>query len=164
MSSAWLFIVAITSGIIALSFSYPEGAPKETCATFRPNHDNHTPKTSPHNYELSANPSSVQQGSTTKVTLQGKGGETFKGFFIQGQDEVTKRPVGKFRRQGDANTVDCSGTATSITHVNPKDKSSVSVVWEAPASYTGKVIFRAAVVKTFENFWDNIYSQPIVIN
>ncbi|GBL83134.1 Putative defense protein 3 [Araneus ventricosus] len=158
---SYLFI-ALTCAVVALSVSYPTGAPKETCVTFSANHTGHQPQSSRPNFELNVSPSNAAPGSTLTVTLQGKGGETFKGFFIQGQNSAGQ-PVGKFTPQSDAQTRDCSAADDSVTHVSANEKTKVTLKWQAPASHTGKVVFRAVVVKTYELFWNNILSNSLNI-
>ncbi|CAL1291976.1 unnamed protein product [Larinioides sclopetarius] len=158
---SYLFL-ALTCAIVALSTSYPTGAPKETCGTFSANHTGHQPQSSRPNYELTVSQSNAAPGSALTVTLQGKGGETFKGFFIQGQN-AAGQPVGKFTPQSDAQTRDCSAADDSVTHVSANEKTKVTLKWQAPASYTGKVVFRAVVVKTYEQFWNNILSNSLNI-
>ncbi|GFT88462.1 defense protein l(2)34Fc [Nephila pilipes] len=161
MKMSCLFLT-VTCVIVGICAAYPTGAPQETCNTFSANHTGHLPQRSKPNYELIASPSNVQPGGTLTVTLQGVGGETFKGFFIQGQNSAGK-PIGRFSRQSDAQTRDCSGADDSITHVNANDKTQVTLKWEAPASYSGKVVFRAVCVKTYELFWNNIVSNSITV-
>ncbi|GIY44348.1 defense protein 3 [Caerostris darwini] len=158
---SYLFLT-LACAILGLSIAYPTGAPVETCSTFAANHTGHLPQRSKANYDLNVSPSNGAPGSTLTVTLKGVGGETFKGFFIQGQDAAGK-PIGAFSPGSDAQTRDCSTAGDSVTHVNPDEKTQVTLKWKAPSSYSGKVSFRAVVVKTYELFWNNIYSNSVSI-
>lgn len=47
----------------------------------------------------------------------------------------------------------------SITHTSNQEKSSVSMLWTPPADYNKNIQFRATVVKTKEEYWENIGTQ-----
>ncbi|XP_054708770.1 putative defense protein 3 isoform X2 [Uloborus diversus] len=164
MASRYLLIISVASVILAVTKSYPSGAPEDTCKTFNANHTGVSAQNSQPKYDLTVSPSSVAPGGIVKVTLQGTGGETFRGFFIQGFD-ASNKAVGKFRKQADAQTRDCSGpgSATAATHVNNNDKTKVVLTWQAPASFSGKVNYRAVVVKTYEYYWNNIKSNQLTV-
>jgi len=165
MFSNFLLLTAVAIGLIALSYSYPSGAPQETCRIFTANHTGHGPQNSATaKYRISVDPSSVRPGGKTTVTIQGTGNEVFKGFFIEGQDESSRQPYGKFKsKAGFAQTRDCTRTSNAATHVNDNNKSKIELEWTAPASFNGNIVFRAVVVKTFETFWDNLYSNRLTV-
>ncbi|XP_015924655.1 putative defense protein 3 isoform X2 [Parasteatoda tepidariorum] len=164
MSTYCLHILLVGCALYAISKAYPTGAPQETCKIFTASHTGHTAQNSQSTYTITASPSTVASGGTITVTLQGNG-EPFKGFFIQGQDKNSKKPVGKFLKQSEAQTRDCSGTGSqdAATHVNANNKSKILLQWQAPSDYKGTVVFRSVVVKTYELFWNNVYSSPITV-
>ncbi|KAH7936233.1 hypothetical protein HPB52_020400 [Rhipicephalus sanguineus] len=90
---------------------------------------------------------------------------TFKGFLIKAVNKDGGLVSGKFAIDNSfMKGVDCDGHKDSaVTHVNNSEKSSVSVTWTAPDSFTGDVMFRATVVRTKPDFYVGLMSSAVKI-
>ncbi|XP_037527979.1 putative defense protein 3 [Rhipicephalus sanguineus] len=138
---------------------YRNGAPAGACDHMTPKHGpGIVPSTDKGNLGLSA---TLDDKRIAKVLLVG----TFKGFLIKAVNKDGGLVSGKFAIDNSfMKGVDCDGHKDSaVTHVNNSEKSSVSVTWTAPDSFTGDVMFRATVVRTKPDFYVGLMSSAVKI-
>nr|XP_042909918.1 uncharacterized protein LOC107446588 [Parasteatoda tepidariorum] len=70
--------------------------------------------------------------------------------MVQAFDPDTGDTIGKFMEGNGLHDIEkCS----SMTHSDPSDKKSATLIWIAPDDKSGKVNFRTTVVKEFNMFW-----------
>ncbi|CAB3374197.1 Hypothetical predicted protein [Cloeon dipterum] len=154
-----VFTVALFSGLVVLAAGYGGGAPEGACGDMVPQH--HTPpQTSESPYTISVNKNSVRPKEKVYVTLSSKQGDTFKGFFIQAR--VGDTAVGKFDAAAGVKLVNCgNGVASAATHENSKEKTKVTVAWEAPPELSETVIFTVTTAKDGGTFWVAQKAAPL---
>lgn len=67
-----------------------------------------------------------------------RGGEHFRGFFLQARDADTNEWLGSWQESPNTKAIpECS----SITHSDPKDKEAATFIWNAPHHKSGRVYF-----------------------
>ena len=70
------------------------------------------------------------------MTITGQ--DVFRGFFFQARDAQTDEWIGNWQQSPNTKSIpECS----SITHADPKDKTSATFIWQAPANKHGQVYF-----------------------
>uniref|UniRef100_A0A8C9RBW9 Zgc:163022 n=1 Tax=Scleropages formosus TaxID=113540 RepID=A0A8C9RBW9_SCLFO len=145
-----------------VALGYSNGLVSGSCGTMVPNHSAQ-PQTATSPYTVTVDRSSYQAGDTITVTLQGQS-TTFMGFLLQAQEVGGSQPVGTFSvTDGQAQLLSCSGTANSaVSHTSSSSKSSVKVLWHAPASGSYKdIAFRATFVQSMKVFWVQVESATV---
>ncbi|XP_065899816.1 putative defense protein 3 [Dysidea avara] len=142
----------------------PEGAPPEACAQIAPMHAGISPSTDPLPYSVDLSDFTGDEyvpGDTYQITLSGGADNPiFRGFLIQGRVAADGSPTGQFTGSAGVSQPQCDGD-TAVTHVNNNEKTSVTVMWTAPAAGNGAVIFRFAFVDMFVLFWANMETSAI---
>lgn len=161
----FLFLSTFTLGLMLVA-AHETGAPPEACKDFATKHHldhdetkpRYEPQTGPAPYKITANPTS---GGQAEITIAGVG-EKFRGFMIQGNDGSGKI-VGTFEEGKESQNRVCSGgdPGNTATHINPEEKPVIELVWKAPEGFTGKVVFRATIVKDYETFWYDVKSNEL---
>ncbi|XP_059475159.1 putative defense protein 3 [Neocloeon triangulifer] len=149
--------VVLCALLVAGARASPTGAPAIACDAMTPSHNGTAPQTGPAPYTLTATAIDAQ---TVQVSIEADAGVTFRGFFIQGRSVDTDTAVGTFAPSADAQSIDCfSNPASASTHLDRTDKTSVSVLWTAPASGEAVNVV-VSIVQTFNVFWVKI---PVTI-
>ncbi|XP_059479136.1 putative defense protein 3 isoform X2 [Neocloeon triangulifer] len=149
--------VALCSLLVLGVRALPGGAPITACNSMAPVHGG-SAQTGPAPYNVSATAIDAQ---TVQVSIVADAGVTFRGFFIQGRSVDTDTAVGSFAAAADAKSIDCfSNLESASTHIDRTDKTSVSVIWTAPASGEAVNIF-ASIVQTVDTYWVKI-PVPVV--
>ncbi|XP_072276922.1 putative ferric-chelate reductase 1 [Pyxicephalus adspersus] len=144
--------------------SFRSGLVTPACNTMMPNHRGAVPNTTEPPYSVSASNYSYSPGDQITVFLEAKNGSVFKGFLLQAQSVPGNESVGHFIvTDPNSQTINCgSNVNSSLSHINSNNKSYISALWVAPASYAN-VLFRATFVQTYSNFWVGVES-PILTN
>ncbi|XP_065899813.1 reelin domain-containing protein 1-like [Dysidea avara] len=150
--------------LVTTAHGRPEGAPPEACAQIAPMHAGISPSTDPLPYSVDLSDFTGDEyvpGDTYQITLSGGADNpNFRGFLIQGRVAADGSPTGQFTGSAGVSQPQCDGD-TAVTHVNNNEKTSVTVMWTAPAAGTGAVIFRFAFVDMFVLFWANMETSAI---
>ncbi|XP_059479127.1 putative defense protein 3 isoform X1 [Neocloeon triangulifer] len=145
------FVVLCSLLVLGVRAS-PGGAPLSACNSMSPIHGG-SAQTGPAPYTVTA---TAIDGQTFEVSIVADAGVTFRGFFIQGRSVDTDNAVGSFAAAADAKSIDCfSNLESASTQIDNTDKSSVSVIWTAPASGEAVNVV-ATVVQTLNTFWVKI--------
>ncbi|KAJ6223965.1 hypothetical protein RDWZM_002510 [Blomia tropicalis] len=136
--------------------SWPSGAPEKTCSTLLPRHGGTPAKEAqeaPYTVEQSA--STYQPGDQVKVVLKSPTNTSFKGLLIQAVDPESGKTIGTFSEGKGLKLLD---SCSSVTHSDNRNKRSATLVWNAPKSAPGSVIFRATVVQKYDTFYRGLIS------
>uniref|UniRef100_A0A8C9U1X0 Zgc:163022 n=1 Tax=Scleropages formosus TaxID=113540 RepID=A0A8C9U1X0_SCLFO len=160
MMHVYTLLFVIWTSPVALGYS--NGLVSGSCGTMVPNHSAQ-PQTATSPYTVTVDRSSYQAGDTITVTLQGQS-TTFMGFLLQAQEVGGSQPVGTFSvTDGQAQLLSCSGTTSSaVSHTSASSKSSVKVLWRAPASESYKdIVFRTTFVQSKRVFWVQVNSATV---
>lgn len=137
---------------LGLAYGYGSGAPPEVCDDMTPKHPAKPQPSNTYPYLIRVEKNRVKPGESTKVTIEGKKGESFQGFLLEAR--VGSIPTGQFSSHPEAKTIDCgSAKKNAVTHTNPSVKKSMSVVWTAPKDLQESVQFIATVAKNGGEFW-----------
>uniref|UniRef100_A0A8C5QE77 Ferric-chelate reductase 1 n=1 Tax=Leptobrachium leishanense TaxID=445787 RepID=A0A8C5QE77_9ANUR len=150
--------------IIPYVTCYSTGLVSVVCETMQPRHGNNTPQTVDPLYTVSASNYSFSPGDSITVTLQANSDVDFKGFLLQAHAASGSNPVGYFTvTDSIAQTLNCNGTvASAVSHTSSDNKSSISVLWTAPA-IAEDVHFRATFVQAREVFWVGVQSPVLTV-
>lgn len=73
--------------------------------------------------------------------------------MVQAVDSESKQPIGVFEPGRGLKTID---SCSAVTHSDPRGKRAATLVWDAPQGASGRVAFRATVVKRFSEFWTDM--------
>lgn len=161
MNRALLFSLAAL-GVINTITAFSAGAPEGECASMTPRHsDPQQEGKSPFNIILKKK--TIAPGGSTVVVITSTPGVSIKGFLIQAR--VGDTPVGQFMASPkNYKTMNClGGTKNSVTHIDAKSKSRVSVTWIAPENLAEDVIFYATIAKDYSTYWVKQKSEPLLV-
>lgn len=149
------FVWMIITLDLANAFSTKDVLP--ACDTMQPGHRGTSSQSSSSPYAIYLTP--LDDGSYY-VTVYGYNKEEFEGFFLQARDPNDRR-VGVFTAvQRKGKMIDCGYENSAVQHINSNDKTQVTAQW-VPGQYRGPVRFKATVVKSFDTYWKNIFSEQI---
>jgi len=144
-------------------YAMPNGAPAAACEAIQPGGPH-----VPNSVDQSMNPGPFQinltqfqcpagidgycyaPGETYQLYLYGTNCEQYRGLLVQGRQNGTGDPVGRFSNFT-SNTREsfCTNPGpedTAVTHSNPSDKTFEVLTWTAPGPGTGHIAFHYAVV------------------
>ncbi|XP_042905616.1 putative defense protein 3 [Parasteatoda tepidariorum] len=125
---------------LPLVYGYPSGAPPSACDNMVPGHGSNKPQpndTSP--YQIIQETDSYNPGDHIAVYVNSPVDTPFKGLMVQAFDPDTGDTIGKFMEGNGLHDIEkCS----SMTHSDPSDKKSATLIWIAPDDKSGKVNFR----------------------
>ncbi|KAK2150640.1 hypothetical protein LSH36_397g02007 [Paralvinella palmiformis] len=138
---------------------------RSACLHLYPSGHEGEPQSTPSPYVVTVSGNSYNPGDLLIVTISSIDGRTpFRGFILQARsDEDPEQKVGDFIPNDNAkiNCVVEGFGGKTVTHVDPSEKTSLSVTWIAPALAAGDVQFRATIIETFEIYWMDITSDVI---
>ncbi|KAL3843198.1 hypothetical protein ACJMK2_021143, partial [Sinanodonta woodiana] len=136
------------------------GAPPSACSDMTPHH-HYVPQSRPPPYSISVSKNTYNPGEQIIVTLQANSGVTFKGFLIQSRrDANTNDTVGSFTTApGTKNT--CNNQA-SLTQLDASLKGKLSVIWIAPSTPVGNVVFVATFVQNISTYWVKVQGPSVI--
>ncbi|KAH9389111.1 hypothetical protein TYRP_008465 [Tyrophagus putrescentiae] len=138
------------------TFSWPSGAPEKTCSTLLPRHGGTPAKEAQEGpYTLQQSTSSYQAGDQVKVVLRSPTNVSFKGLIVQAVDPESGKTIGSFAEGRGLKNID---SCSSVTHSDNRNKKSATLVWNAPKTGNGSVIFRATVVQKYDTFFRGVIS------
>ncbi|XP_065331693.1 ferric-chelate reductase 1-like [Cloeon dipterum] len=145
-----LKIVVLCAFLAIGALAFPGGAPTTACDSMTPLH-NGSPQPNPESpYTVTATAIDTQR---YEVAINSADGTPFKGFLIQARSTLNDEAVGSFDVADNSKNIDCFTTVGSAsTHIDNSNKTSVSVIWNAPASGED-VQFVASVVQSTLIFW-----------
>ncbi|CAH1238668.1 FRRS1 [Branchiostoma lanceolatum] len=161
-----MFVVLVLVGALSLCNAYPNGAPKDACATMMPGHKyaNLTTvhaQTTPSPYKVMVASSQYSPGATLKVMIVGP---QFEGFLLQARHNGNTAPVGAFSNPPtDTKAVTCTSGSDSMTHANPNAKQNITLTWTAPSDARADVMFIATVAQEKNMFWLNNTSPMVTL-
>ncbi|KAG8231905.1 hypothetical protein J437_LFUL011374, partial [Ladona fulva] len=160
MHLVW-YLVAL-SAFVTLSLTYSTGAPPEACDDMIPQHHAEIQKSSTFPYGIKLSKNKISSGNKVEVTIFGKNGENFRGFFVQGR--VGNKRFGQFDPAPNSKLVDCKGgIKDAITHSDSDLKDSVTVTWNSPKRLSERVVFWATVAANGSTYWVAEKSQPLSV-
>ncbi|XP_074595922.1 ferric-chelate reductase 1-like [Brevipalpus obovatus] len=148
-----IFIVLL---FVSSSFSYPSGAPEDSCSSLSPEPGHGVPSqpVAQAPFYVVAHGKKFNPGDKIGVEIfQRDKSATFKGFMVQALDANSHQPIGSFMS---TNGMQPLNRCSSITHTDPRPKKGVNLVWEANVQHPGEVIFRATVVQNKKLYYANI--------
>ncbi|XP_067140701.1 putative defense protein [Centruroides vittatus] len=142
-------------------YSFPTGAPTDSCSELLPKHPKRgpdgspsseiiEPQTSPSPFKLEAK---VLKCDLIEVTLSG---DEFRGFILRPFDEDGKPLPGKFSDASGLQTINCGEEGDTATHTDRELKKDYNLQWNYPdgCSKDGlKVVFKGSVVKSYDLIW-----------
>ncbi|XP_015524834.1 putative defense protein Hdd11 [Neodiprion pinetum] len=147
------FFLLIAS-IVAAAQGFSAGAPPAVCEDMTPKH-HVDPQAGPSPFKISIDKSTISPGDKVEITLEALDHATFKGFLVEGRQG--NDIIGSFSvdpNDKEAQTIDCpKGEKNAVTHKNSEEKSKKILTWEAPADFSGIVVFKATFVKDGGTFW-----------
>ncbi|XP_025833870.1 putative ferric-chelate reductase 1 homolog [Agrilus planipennis] len=126
----------------------PQGAPTKVCETMLPNHGGGIP---PQTGTALFIVTTLRRQNDIIVTIKSPIEVPFQGFMLQARG-TTGKLLGKFEPiTPGAHTINCNGTADSLTHSNTDSKTAIDTHWFAPDNFEGTVIFKS----TYEGMRNN---------
>ncbi|XP_073427375.1 putative ferric-chelate reductase 1 [Dendrobates tinctorius] len=137
--------------------AYPNGLVTEACSDMSPQHG-YAAQTSSAPYMLTASKTSYKAGDKITVTLKNTSQDyPIEGFLIQARQPNSNTPLGSFQVTGsDIQTLNCTTTASAVSHTSDKAKDIVEVTWIAPNVTFSTIQFRATAVSNLSIFWTNL--------
>jgi len=128
-----------------------------------PGHSAEIQTASSNPYQIIVKEGSVKAGGTIEVTINGKKGEQFVGYFLQARD-ADGNPLGEFIPSELLKTNSCLGKRKNgAHHTSNTPKKEVKIQWKAPADYQGPITFTGSFVKNFETFWAGVKAKVISV-
>lgn len=110
------YIVAALAVLAAPAWGFSAGAPEGTCGTMTPKHLQFVKQATQAPYSVKLSSTAVNAGGEIQVTLAGNSAaDKFKGFMLQAREG--DKPIGTWTVHGDAQTLNCDGTAVSIVFI-----------------------------------------------
>ncbi|KAJ8277991.1 hypothetical protein GJAV_G00082520 [Gymnothorax javanicus] len=153
-----LFIILIGANSFQDVLSYSNGNLLPACESMTPDHSSILPQNTPSPYKIEA----VQMSSEEIMVILNATSEPFRGFLLEAEDSLRRRPFGTFILVDptQTQTLNCSGTAASaVSHRRNDDKREIRVRWKSPMD--GNYTFRATFVRRFNIFWVADLLDPI---
>ncbi|XP_069593528.1 putative ferric-chelate reductase 1 [Ranitomeya imitator] len=142
--------------------AYANGSVTAACADMLPQHG-YSAQTSSAPYTLTASKTSYKAGDEITVTLKNTTQDyPIEGFLIQARQPNSNTPLGSFQVTGSAiQTLNCTTTASAVSHTSDQPKSIVEVTWIAPNVTFSTIQFRATAVSNFSIFWTNLVGPSL---
>jgi len=138
---------------------FSSGGPASVCDTLSPGHG-----VAPQNsvkYGLDVSAEQITDGQAVQVTIYGNG--NFKGFFLVAKD-LQGNTIGNFDQSNQYQTKQCSfNLDNAITHRDSSLKPSVTAVWRPQQGFKGQMYFQATVVESYDQIWENVYSNSVQV-
>ncbi|XP_065332248.1 putative defense protein 3 [Cloeon dipterum] len=135
------------------AYAFPNGSPTTSCETMVPQHSADPQPLPDSPYTVTA---TAIDADRFEVTIGSTVGAPFRGFLIQARSAFNNTAVGSFEAAENAKSIRCfSNVDSASTNLDGSDKSSVTVIWNAPESGE-EVQFLATVVQTSTIFWVRI--------
>ncbi|KAK2165547.1 hypothetical protein NP493_1360g00019 [Ridgeia piscesae] len=165
--------VALTLRLLLLTAvsAHPDGGPAKSCANLFPEHSSAQPQTTPSPYVITLNESSYSPSQVISVTLTSTTGRhPFVGYQLRAsrlrcdQEEAvgaflpSTDPYAPYRLQ---HWYPSHGQNNCVTHFDTEIKLQERILWRAPSTSVGDVVFRGSVVKSYDEFWMNIQSPVL---
>uniref|UniRef100_A0A1B0CAY5 Putative reeler n=1 Tax=Lutzomyia longipalpis TaxID=7200 RepID=A0A1B0CAY5_LUTLO len=101
-------------------------------------------------YNLQVSGYDYNPGTTITVTIDG---DTFRGFYIRAFDEASREPSGTWKESTSLHAMDRCNAAIQADR---EDKESVELKWNSPPEGSGKVYFKALVMKDYSTYWSDL--------
>ncbi|XP_025110844.1 putative defense protein [Pomacea canaliculata] len=166
-----LFPLVVLLSCCGPSLGYSTGPPTSACTDMYPEGHNADAQTTILPFELLVSNTTFTPNAKIVVTLQVKSSMPtmfFKGMFVQARlagNCSNTSPVGTFSiPTGDTylQLLSCGQLSSSISHKNSLVQiHSKNFTWTAPSTATGRIFFRATVVKSKQEFWTNVFSPYV---
>ncbi|KAK7576038.1 hypothetical protein V9T40_012324 [Parthenolecanium corni] len=158
-----LFSITSLLMVSGIALAYKSGAPVGVCDSMIPEHGV-DPKDTPSPYTISVDKTNIKPGGSVTLKITGTKGHKFKGFFVQARNSTNHIVNGTFGKVAGAKVIDCPpGNKNAVTHINPDEKTTISLPWTAPQGYNGPFHFLTTVVKDGEVFWVHQKSPTVKV-
>lgn len=166
LRSRILLLIVTVLNIWQITETYPSGAPESVCETMLPFHGGGIPPmSSPSPFRVEPSTSVVGQGEQLTVEIFGTPSAlTFGGFMLQARNtEPPYQVVGQFAPHalGLSKHMNCNGPQTSITHSSSSPKPGITLEWQAPVDFLGRIIFNATIAQQYDKFWVGVPSNEV---
>lgn len=149
-------ILGVLLLLVRVTRSFPDGAPVGACDSFMPRHGATAALSNPSSpFAVVQSKGHYSPGDIVTVTVT-TSGPSFKGFLVQGFNPQTREVIGEFLGGPGVQLVP---QCAAITHENNRNKKAATLNWRAPLGASGPVMFRATVVKSYNEFYANLLSQ-----
>lgn len=139
-----LFLSSVTFPL-SVGRSHGASSSPEVCLSMMPRHNNTPPQSSPVPFDVNSSNLLVSRGQILRVRIQSLD-QPFAGFVIQARAlNAWNKIVGQFLPSDDngVRLMDCIGAVgNSVTHTSPKPKNTISLQWQAPSDFTGRIVFK----------------------
>ncbi|XP_044158096.1 putative ferric-chelate reductase 1 [Bufo gargarizans] len=152
-------VILLIVSLFDCSNGYPNGQVQGSCSSMVPRHGVNA-QTSAAPYTLSLSKSTYSAGQEITVTLRADN-SPFRGFMIQAHRSNSLNPVGSFKVNGNAQTLDCTSTASAVSHTSAEPKQSIQVTWVAPADSNSDLQLKASVVQSHPIYWTDVTSSKL---
>lgn len=140
-----IILICLLLSAVALqsSIARSDGASVSACGSMIPGHP-FPPQTGRNPYVLDPAALTVNRGQRLSITFRTRG-IPITGFVVQARDaDAPWRLIGQFVRSKDPRwkLMNCFGAiGHSATHTAPIPHSGLTIQWQAPSNFTGRVIF-----------------------
>ncbi|XP_046453195.1 putative defense protein 3 [Daphnia pulex] len=167
MNANFFATVLLTlSAFVSIVYGLPTGAPTTACKDMTPNHLNYRPQTSASPFRTVPANTLMAAGENLDILLETTATNQFRGFLTMAFDasNTGAGPIGIISSVSDGQVIECTaGFLNAATHVDNVDKSQVSLVWTAPADFTGTVVFWTTFVQAQDIFWVQVPSATVTV-
>ena len=122
-------------------------------------------------FEIKSNKKKARAGEIISINIKPKKGSfdvtEFKGFLVQGVDQLSQKIVGLFDVGDDdpkIKRMTCDGSlGSAVSHKNPELKSEVSLKWRVPSLGNQTTVqFSATIVASKHKFW--VKNTSVLVN
>ncbi|KAM4719862.1 putative ferric-chelate reductase 1 isoform 2-T2 [Anableps anableps] len=143
-----LFVLLCAAPVV---WSYGSGLVSESCFDMTPHHSG-SPQTTKSLFTISTEQSSFTPGEDVKVSLQGSGSGSFRGFLLEAREPGGQSAVGSFLN-------------VAVSHSSASPKTNIQVTWKPnPAETIKTVQFQASFVQSYRTFWVGVKSPVLSLN
>ncbi|XP_013403653.1 putative defense protein 3 [Lingula anatina] len=163
MTTVQLLVLCVC--LVSQASGYSSGPPELACISMVPSGHGTSGQRGPSPYTITPSVDQYAEGGSVTLTIKGKNGERFKGFFVQARRADpslnVEEPIGRFDTISGSKILCDKALGNAISHSSGSDKSEVVLTWNAPTSFQGHLVFKATIVQTQTVFWDNEISALV---
>ena len=171
ISPSWMFSAGPPDEIWAKEKNKPT---KNTCLLMNPSvSDTHKggEQQTEVPFEITSNKKKARAGEIISIDIKPKKGSLdvteFKGFLVQGVDQVSQKTVGVFDVGDDdpkIKKMTCGGSrGSAVSHKNSEPKSEISLKWKVPSIGNQTTVqFSATIVASIQKFW--VKKTSVLVN
>ncbi|KAG7157350.1 defense protein l(2)34Fc-like [Homarus americanus] len=146
---------------VGVVWMFPDKIPDCACVWMAPWHVPFTEAASDPPYQLTISNSNVRSDTAVPMCLVGT--IPIEGFMVQVHD-TEDNPIGSFITNSTiTQPMNCKGLNDTATHVSSKKHMMINFLWMPPYGYSGKVFFKATVLRTYHTYWTGISSNMFTV-